>query len=86
MAMYKRYELPFEVERACKSSFVINTGVGHAFITNENLLEFLRNPATDYTIAELHLPNGQVQKWIAVKTFTLGFKKRLFGTDGHIAR
>lgn len=86
MAMYKQYNLPFEIERACRCSFVVRLVNGEtAFISNENLWTLMQNPDSQIEIIH-HQDNrrGTVQKWIMVaKTeWTLGFKKRIFGPDG----
>ena len=90
MAMYKQYNLPFEVERACRCSFVVRLVNGeHAFITNENLWALMQNPDSLKKVVEKMDPRTRnVQKWILVGKFewSWGFKKKLFGPDGMAIR
>ena len=86
MAMFRHYDLPFEIERACRCSFVVRLYNGEtAFISNENLWTLMQNPNSQIQVID-HQDNRRdtVQKWIMVaKTeWTLGFKKRIFGPDG----
>jgi hypothetical protein len=85
MAMYKHYKLPFEVERACRCSFVVRLENGEkAFITNENLWTLMQNPVSLIKIVEKTDPRtGAIQKWILIGKFewTFGFKKKPFGPD-----
>ena len=85
MAMYT-YQLPFEVERPCRCSFVVRfKNGGHAFISNENLFYLSQNPGCKFEVINRNYRNGRTQPWIIVaKTeWTFGFKKPMFGPDGH---
>ena len=89
MAMYKQYNLPFEIERACRCSFVVRIDNGEpVFITNENLLYMMEHPDANFQIVERCNSHGFDSKWIEVaKTeWTLGFKNRIFGPDGMLIR
>ncbi len=72
--------LPFEIERACRCSFVVCLNSGeHAFISNANLLAFLRDPYyTQYEIIRRRDANGLETNWIAIYSLGLGFKKPVF--------
>lgn len=76
-------DLPFEIERACRCSFVVrfyNSGE-HAFISNANLLAFLKNPYTQYEIIpRKDVRRGTETNWIAIHvcSLDLGFKKPVF--------
>ena len=81
-----KFELPFEVERACRCSFVVRLENGeHAFISNENLLRVMQNPTIPMNFVKKMHRNGTEQTWIVVckMEWTLGFKKPMFGPDGH---
>ena len=85
MAMYQTYQLPFEVERPCRCSFVVRLeDGGHAFISNENLVRLMMNPDTPMEFIKKQNQNGPDQTWIMVckMEWTLGFKKPVFGPDG----
>lgn len=71
-------DLPFEIERACRCSFIVCFNNGeHAFISNANLLAFINNPYIQYEIVLRRDSRGIETKWIAVYkcTIDLGFKK-----------
>ncbi len=73
--------LPFEIERACRCSFVVRFSTGeHAFISNANLLVFLREPYTQYEIVPRRDSRGVETNWIAIHvcSLDLGFKKPMF--------
>ena len=80
------FELPFEVERAARCSFVVRLQNGeHAFISNQNLFTMMRAPWTHFqVIKKRNSRTGIDQAWIVVEEirWTLGFKARLFGPDG----
>ena len=82
-----KFELPFEVERACRCSFVVRLeNEHHAFISNENLWTLMQNPGTPFQVIMRMDPRSCIEKpWIVVlKTeWALGFKKPMFGPDGH---
>lgn len=85
MAMYQTYQLPFEVERPCRCSFVVRLeNGGHAFISNENLFRLMMNPDTPMKFIKKQSQNDPDQTWIMVckMEWTLGFKKPVFGPDG----
>ena len=85
MAMHQTYQLPFEVERACRCSFVVRLeNEQRAFISNENLLTIMMNPNTPMKFIKKMNRNGTEQTWIIVcKTeWTLGFKNLMLGPDG----
>lgn len=85
MAMYKTLYLPFEVERACRCSFVVRLCNGeHAFITNENLLYMTEHPDADFQIVERLDSRGICRKWIVVAkiVWDFGFKKKRFDCNG----
>lgn len=75
-------DLPFEIERACRCSFVVRLNNGdHAFISNANLLAFLRDPYTQYEIIpRKDVRRGTETNWIAIHVCSLdfGFKKPVF--------
>lgn len=76
----KTFNLPFEVERACRCSFVVrllNSGE-HAFISNANLLAFMNDPYVQYEIIRRRDANGLETNWIAIYSLDLGFKKPIF--------
>ena len=82
----KTFNLPFEIERACRCSFVVrfyNSGE-HAFISNANLLAFLNEPYIQYEIIPRRDSRGVEMKWIAVVrcSLDLGFKKPTFSANG----
>ena len=80
-----KFELPFEVERACRCSFVVRLENGeHAFISNENLLRVMQNPTIPMKFVKKMNRNGIEQTWIMVckMEWTLGFKISMFGPDG----
>ena len=82
----KHFSLPFEIERACRCSFVVRfENDEHAFISNENLLYLAQHPGAQFEIVEREdHRNNMRQKWIMVaKTvWTFGFKGRIFKCDG----
>ena len=86
MAMYT-YQLPFEVERSSRCSYVVKLDKDHyAFISNENLWTLMQNPDTPFQVIMKRDPRSRTERpWIVVlKTeWTLGFKKPMFGPDGH---
>ena len=85
MANYK-FELPFKLGRPCRCSFVVRLDDGrNAFISNENLFYLSQNPGCEFEVIDRNYRNGRTQPWIVVaKTeWTLGFKKPMFGPDGH---
>lgn len=85
MSNYK-FELPFEVERACRCSFVVRLKDGtHAFISNQNFFTMMQAPWTSFqVIKKRNVRTGIDQPWIMVQEcrWTLGFKTKLFGADG----
>ena len=84
MANYK-FELPFEVERPCRCSYVVRFDKDRqAFISNENLFRLMMNPDTPMQFIKKKNQNGIEQTWIMVckMEWTLGFKKPMFGPDG----
>ena len=79
----QKEELPFEIERACRCSFVVRFSNGErAFITNANLLVFLNHPATSYQIVRSFDKRGIEMRWVAVYTLDFGFKRPLFSATG----
>lgn len=80
------HKLSFEVERACRCSFVVRLENGEqAFISNHNLLTLMREPNTPFhTIERMDSRTRMIRKWIVVleSNWTLGFKTRMFGPDG----
>lgn len=81
-----QHKLSFEVERACRCSFVVRFENGEqAFISNHNLLTLMRDPNTPFNIIErMDSRTRMIRKWIVVleSNWTLGFKKPMFGPDG----
>lgn len=80
-----KFELPFEVERTCRCSFVVRLeNGGHAFISNENLFYLAQNPGCKFEVINRNYRDGRTQPWIMVckMEWTLGFKKPVFGPDG----
>ena len=72
-------DLPFEIERACRCSFVVRFSNGeHAFISNANLLAFMNDSHTQYEIIRRRDANGLETNWIAIYSLDLGFKKPVF--------
>ena len=81
----KTFNLPFEIERACRCSFVVRLNNGeHAFISNANLLAFMNNPHTLYEIIPRRDSRGVELNWIAIHvcSLDLGFKKPIFLPTG----
>ena len=79
------YGLPFEIESACRCSFVVRLENGErAFITNENLLYMMRFPHSEFRLQEVCRNNSVPQKWIVVAkiVWDWGFKKRMFDCNG----
>lgn len=79
------YNLPFKVERPCRSSFVVRLVNGeHAFITNENLLYMTEHPDADFQIVERLDSHGIGRNWIVVAkvVWDFGFKKKMFDCNG----
>lgn len=90
MAMYQIYQLPFELVRPCRCSYVVsftndNGDRQEAFISNENLFRLMMNPDTPIKLIPKKNQNGTEQIWIMVckMEWTLGFKKPIFGPDGY---
>ncbi len=80
----KTFNLPFEIERACRCSFVVRFNNGErAFISNANLLAFMNNPYTQYEIVPRRNVNGVEVNWIAIHvcSLDLGFKKPMFSSN-----
>ena len=83
------FMLPFEIERACRCSFVVHLNNGErAFISNDNLLYLMQNPNARYEIVDRLDRSGSAQHWIMVAkvVWTFGFKKCSFGPDGNPIR
>ena len=81
--------LPFEIVRACRCSFVVRFKNGTtAFILNANLFEFLRNPRAEYEIVTRTDRRGKDMLWVAVyrKTLDLGIQPRYFSFGERIDR
>ena len=82
-----KFELPFEVERACRCSFVVRLENGErAFISNQNLFTLIRAPWTPFQVMKrTDHRTGIEQAWIMIQEskWTFGFKTRLFGIDGN---
>lgn len=77
----KTFNVPFEIERACRCSFVVRFNNGEqAFISNSNLLEFMKDPRIQYGIVLRRDARGIETKWVAVHKYIvdLGFKKPIF--------
>lgn len=77
----KTFNLPFEIERACRCSFVVRLNNGdRAFISNANLLAFMNNPQTQYELVCRRDSRGIESNWIAIHvcSLDLGFKRPMF--------
>ena len=81
--------LPFEIVNACRCSFSVRFKNGTtAFISNANLLEFLRNPRVEYEIITRQDSRGREMPWVAIyrSTLDLGIKPRFFSLGERINR
>ena len=81
----KHFSLPFEVERACRCSFVVRfENEERAFISNENLFYLMQHPNASFvTVEHRDSRNDMITKWVMVEqaVWTLGFKTRMFGLE-----
>lgn len=79
------YNLPFEVERACRCSFLVRLNDGQlAYISNANMLMLANHPETPFQVMMRMDPKTHIERpWIVVARteWTLGFKKPMFCPD-----